>query len=168
MMKFLTRVLWIALSLGLAYTPASFAAGMVKVVETVELNAPATKVWDTVKDFDKWQTWHPAVASTDIPSGGNNKRGMKRVLHLNGGGDVAETLTAWSNSAKRQTYVITSSPLPVDKYTSTMQVTSNKKGGSKITWSSTFAPKGATPAEAKKAISGVYRAGFDNLQKMFP
>lgn len=158
--------LLVAASLALMM-PLAFAASQVKVVETVELKAPASKVWNTVKDFDKWQSWHPAVASTDIASGGDNKRGTKRVLHLNGGGDVAETLTAWSNSAKRQTYIITSSPLPVDKYTSTMHVTSTK-GGSKITWSSTFVPKGATPAEAKKAISGVYRAGFDNLQKMFP
>jgi mxaD protein len=167
MRTFLTRVVWVLLAVCCGWAPAGFAAGKVKVVETVELNAPASKVWDTVKDFDKWQTWHPAVASTDIPSGGNNKRGMKRVLHLNGGGDVAETLTAWSNSAKRQTYVITASPLPVDQYTSTMIVTA-RKGGSKITWSSTFVPKGASAADAKKTISGVYTAGFDNLKKMFP
>ncbi len=158
---------FMAASLALLMPVAAFATHTIKVLETVELKAPASKVWDTVKDFDKWQSWHPAVASTDITKGGNNKRGTMRVLHLNGGGDVAETLTAWSNSAKRQTYVITSSPLPVDKYTSTMVVTS-LKGGSKITWSSTFKAKGASDAEAKKAIVGVYRGGFDNLQKMFP
>ncbi len=163
-MRLIKLCVAVALSL---LMPFAFAAHQLRVVETVDVKAPPDKVWGTVKDFDKWQDWHPAVASTDIAKGGNNRRGTVRVLKLNGGGEIKETLTGWNHRAKRQSYVINESPLPVHHYTSTMAVTRHK-GGSRVTWSSTFHAKGASDDDAKKAIKGVYRAGFDNLQKMYP
>jgi carbon monoxide dehydrogenase subunit G len=145
----------------------AFAAGKLTVTETVQLAAPADKVWDKVKDFDKWQGWHPAVASTKITKGGDNKAGTVRVLSLNGGGEINETLTAWDGAAKSQTYVINASPLPVDQYASTLSVAA-KDGGTLVTWTSTFDAKGAPDADATKTISGVYRLGLDNLKKMMP
>ena len=146
---------------------AAFAAGKLTVTETIALAAPADKVWDKIKDFDKWQGWHPAVASTKITKGGDNKVGTVRVLSLNGGGEIAETLTGFDAATKSTSYVIDASPLPVDHYASTLSVAA-KDGGSVVTWTSTFDAKGAPDADATKTISGVYRLGLDNLKKMMP
>ena len=146
---------------------SAFAAGKLTVTETVALGAPADKVWDKLKDFDKWQGWHPAVASTIIPTGGDNKPGTIRVLSLNGGGEINETLTAFDGAAKSTAYVINASPLPVDQYASTLSVAA-KDGGSVVTWTATFDAKGVADADATKTISGVYRLGLDNLKKMMP
>lgn len=146
---------------------AAFAAGKLTVTETVQLAAPADKVWDKIKDFDKWQGWHPAVASTKITKGSDNKVGEVRVLSLNGGGEITETLTGFDGAAKSTSYNIDASPLPVDHYASTLSVAA-KDGGALVTWTSTFDAKGAPDADAQKVISGVYRAGLDNLKKMMP
>ena len=146
---------------------AAFAAGKLTVTETVQLGAPADKVWDKIKDFDKWSGWHPAVASTKITRGGDNKAGTVRVLSLNGGGEITETLTGFDGAAKSTSYNIDASPLPVDHYASTLSVAA-KDGGALVTWTSTFDAKGAADADAQKVISGVYRAGLDNLKKMLP
>lgn len=148
-------------------TTAALAAGKLTITETVALAAPADKVWDKIKDFDKWQGWHPAVASTKISKGGDNKTGTVRVLSLNGGGEITETLTGFDGAAKSTSYVIDASPLPVDHYASTLSVAA-KDGGSVVTWTSTFDAKGAPDADAVKTMSGVYRAGLDNLKKMMP
>ena len=163
-----TASLRLAAAAGLAiFATAALAAGKLTVTETVQLGAPADKVWEKVKDFDKWQGWHPAVASTKITAGGDNKAGEVRVLSLNGGGEINETLTGFDGAAKSYSYVINASPLPVDHYASTLSVAA-KDGGTLITWTSTFDAKGAPDADAQKVISGVYRAGLDNLKKMMP
>ena len=41
-------------------------------------------------------------------------------------------------------------------------------GTSTVEWSSNFEPKGAKMDEAVKVIQGIYQAGFDNLNKMYP
>ena len=149
------------------FATSAFAAGKLKVTETVQLGASADKVWEKLKDFDKWQGWHPAVASTKITKGGDNAVGTVRVLSLNGGGEINETLTGFDAAAKSTSYVINASPLPVDQYASTLSVAA-KDGGTLVTWTSTFDAKGAPDADAQKVVGGVYRAGLDNLKKMMP
>ena len=50
--------------------------------EEVTINAPASKVWSTVSNFNDLGAWHPAVKSTEIVSGVNNKVGAVRLLTL--------------------------------------------------------------------------------------
>ena len=63
---------WSILSLGVGILMASAAAvaqaagKTVSVTEKVELAAAPSKTWDTIKDFNRWQEWHPAFASTEI------------------------------------------------------------------------------------------------------
>ena len=163
-----SRALSVTAIAGVAlFAMPAFAADKLMVTETVQLNAAPAKVWDAVKDFDKWSAWHPAVASTKITTGGANAAGTVRVLSLNGGGEVNETLTKFDAGTMSYAYVINSSPLPVDHYASTIVVT--KSGdGSLVTWTSSFDAKGAPDADAKKVIGGVYRLGLDNLKKMMP
>lgn len=69
-------------------------AADLQVVEKVAINAPASKVWEKVNNFGDLGAWHPAVAKTEIVDGKNNEKGAVRLLTLQDGGTIKETLTA--------------------------------------------------------------------------
>jgi len=145
-----------------------------KVVETVEINAPVSKVWAAVKDFDSLDKWHPGFAKDEIVKGANNKVGAVRSLTVKGGPTFTEELLAYSSKTHSYKYTITDeSALPIHGYKSTITVKA-KGGGSIVTWSGWFKRKNTSdsPPEAEsdagviKFITGVYRGGLDNLKKM--
>jgi uncharacterized protein YndB with AHSA1/START domain len=142
---------------------ASAAGGAVSVVETVQLAAPPTKTWAAIKDFTAWQLWHPAFASTDLLRGDGNTQGSVRLLITKDGGKFTEELVSYNAASHSYKYRIIDSPAPVADYLSTIEV-KETKSGSTVVWSSNFKVKaGTSEADAKKLISGVYRAGLDNL-----
>jgi uncharacterized protein YndB with AHSA1/START domain len=146
---------------------SGWAANVLSVKEKVELSAPPEKVWELIKDFDGWQNWHPAVASTEITSGKGNAHGTVRVLTTKDGAKITEKLTHYQPKAMSYTYAILESPLPVTEYVSTLTVKADK-GGSVVNWTSHFkAKEGTEEAEATKTIRGIYRAGLDNLKAKF-
>lgn len=133
------------------------------VVETVQLGTTPTRTWDAIKDFSAWQGWHPAFASTKMVKGDGRTPGSVRVLITKDGGQFTEELVAFDAAARSYQYRIIESPAPVMDYVSTIQV-KESAGGSTVVWSSQFNVKpGTSEADAKKLISGVYRAGLDNL-----
>jgi hypothetical protein len=142
----------------------ALAAGKtVSVTEKVDLAAAPSQTWETIKDFNGWQAWHPAFASTEITKGQGNTKGTVRVLTARDGAKFTEELLSHNVASRTYQYRITESPLPITGYVSTLEVKGNK-GGSSVVWSSNFEVKaGASEEEVKKAIAGVYRAGLDNL-----
>jgi hypothetical protein len=147
-----------------AFASGAFAAGGKLSISTkVDLTVPPAKVWDAIKDFGAWPTWHPALASDEITKGKDHAKGTVRVLTTKDGAKIKEELTAWSATRMTYTYRILDSPLPVKDYVSTLKV-SRSGTGSTVTWSSTFNAKdGTADDEAKKVMTGIYRAGLDNL-----
>jgi len=146
-----------------------------KVVETVEIKAPVTKVWATIKDFDSLDKWHPGFAKDEIVKGSNNKVGAVRSLTVKGGPTFTEELLAFSTKSYSFKYKITDeTSLPIHRYSATISVKAGKDGTSVVTWSGSFKRKNTTdnPPEAEsdagviKFITGVYRGGLDNLKKM--
>lgn len=157
------RSLGILLSLALATGGALAAGKTLSVTEKVDVAATPAKTFAAIKDFDGWQNWHPAIGGTEITKGKGNTKGTVRVLTTKDGAKITEELLSHSDSSKSYKYRITDSPLPVTGYVSTLKVT-KAKGGSTVTWSSTFkAKEGTSDDDARKVISGVYRAGLDNL-----
>ncbi len=116
-------------------------------------------VWKKIGDFCGIGNWHPALAKCEL-----SKDGKERTLTLKDGGTIVEDLVKWSDKAHSYTYTIKTSPLPVANYVSTLKVV--KKGkGSLIVWTGHFKAKGASDAEAKKTIEGIYKGGADALAK---
>jgi hypothetical protein len=87
----LVRRAAVGLAVGLLAT-SGFAANVLSLKEKVEVTAPPQKVWELIKDFDGWQNWHPAVASTEITSGKGNTHGTVRVLTTKDGAKITERL----------------------------------------------------------------------------
>jgi len=166
----------VALALGALVVFPTFASAhgptRQKVTETVEINAPADKVWAVIGNFQD-MSWHPAVAKTE-GSGGNDANAT-RTLTLTSGGTIEEKLI--SNDPAKKVYkyeIVKVDPkvLPVNNYSSNLSV---KGEGDKSTveWKGAFyrgfmnndPPPELSDEAAKKAVTDVYRGGLDALKK---
>src|SRR4030095_9113852 len=157
------------LSLGLGFLMACATGGVLagdkplSVTEEVYLAATPSKTWEKIKDFNRWQDWHPAFASTAITRGEGNTKGTMRVLTTKDGAKFTEELVSHSAASRSYQYRIIESPLPITDYVSTLQIKQNR-AGSTVVWSSNFNVKdGVSEEDMKATIAGVYRAGLDNL-----
>ena len=140
---------------------------MLHVKKSITINAPADKVWEKISDFGDLGAWHPAVAKTEIVEGVNNVKGAKRVLTLQDGGKINETLTAHNTKKRAMAYMITESVLPVDAYKAIISVRISGKGQSVVTWGADFKAKaGSDDKTAKDTIIGVFDGGLNNLKKI--
>ncbi len=155
--------LGIGLLLAFSASDAFAADETVAVSETVDLAASPARTWRAIKDFDRWQSWHPAFAGTSIVKGASNRTGEVRVLAAKDGAKFTEELVSHDSTTRSYEYRILESPLPIANYVSKLEVQA-RHPGSHVIWSSTFQVKaGASEAEVKKMISGVYRTGLNNL-----
>lgn len=167
-------VLLTAMLISTTFNVSADEAKSLSAHEEVTINAPAAKVWERVSNFNDLGAWHPAVKTTEIVTGSNNKVGAERLLTLQDGGTIKEKLLAYNAKAKTFKYTIIEGVLPVSSYVSSVTVKSAGKDKSRVVWNGTFKRKdtSSTPAEgqddatAVKVITSVYRGGLDNLKKI--
>lgn len=146
----------------------------IRLKESVEINAPADKVWAAVGNYGD-MSWHPAIGSTEVTSGKADEVGATRVLTLKeGGGKINEVLTSFDAESKTMKYEITESVLPVRDYGATIKVESAGDGKSVVTWRAMFKRKdpanpgapGQDDAAAKEVVTGILKSGLENLKKV--
>ena len=167
-------LLALAVPLFLSPLAASAKPGLLHVTESISIAAPPGKVWDTIKNYDALPSWHPAFAKDEIVKGSNNKTGAVRALTIKDGPTFTEELVAYHPRAHSFTYKIIESPLPLSAYRSTMSVRPDVGGKTLVVWTGTFRrkdpsaspKKGEDDKTATDLITGVYKAGLDNLKKM--
>ena len=110
-------------------------------------------LWKKIGDFCGIGDWHPAVEKCVLSADGK-----QRTLALKGGGALVEALENVDNANRTYTYTILSGPLPVTNYHSTISVSPDPKGSS-MKWVGKYDAKGASDADAKKVIDGIYECG---------
>jgi mxaD protein len=145
-----------------------------KVHEEVSIDAPSAEVWKKISNFNDLGAWHPAVKTTEIVTGENNKVGAERLLTLQDGGTIKEKLLKYNAKAKTFKYSIIEGVLPVTSYVSSVTVKQVGKDKSLVIWEGSFKrkdisaspAKGQDDATAVNVITGVYRGGLDNLKKI--
>jgi carbon monoxide dehydrogenase subunit G len=145
-----------------------------RVIETVEIAAPPETVWARIGDFAD-MSWHPAVHSTEA-EGGNVVDATRRLtLGGEGGGVLDEILYRYEPEKRSYSYRITAvdvQVLPVNNYSSTIEVKEGADGGSLVEWRGAFYrgfPNNNPPPElsdeaAIEAVTAVYRTGLDALK----
>ncbi|WP_336486945.1 SRPBCC family protein [Methylobacterium nigriterrae] len=142
-----------------------------KIQESVEINAPADKVWSVIGNFQD-MSWLPPVEKTE-GKGGNDPKAT-RTLTLKGGATVEEELSKYSAEKKSYSYRIDKvdvKTLPVNDYSSTIEV-EDEGGKSKVTWKGAFyrgymnndPPPELNDENSEKAVRGLYRTGLDALK----
>ena len=76
---------------------------MTTVKESVSLNASAADIWSVIGDFDRLDTWHPAIAGSEAASSGGSSI---RHLTLGDGSKIVERLDESAGKARSYTYTI--------------------------------------------------------------
>jgi mxaD protein len=168
------RVVIAALGMLLSFAAAAENRSLLVVSEVVQIKAEPAKVWNFVKRFDGLKDWHPLFSGSEIVSGRDGQLGAIRLLTIKDGPSFTEELQAVNEPAMAFTYSVIESPLPIDRYLSTMSVKPDGRGGSIVTWVGQFSRKNprATPPEAENdasvvgLITGAYQGGLQNLKKL--
>ncbi len=171
------KILHIGIAIAaLALPQAGWAHGpsRQKITETIVIDAPPAKVWDTIKDFHDL-TWFSGVAKT-TGEGGNEPDAAKRQITLDNGATIDESLYKYDAEEKSYSYRIDTvdvKVLPVNNYSSTIAVLPAEGGKSTVEWRGAFYrgyPNNDPPPElndeaAIKAVTAVYRKGLESLKK---
>lgn len=156
--------------------PVVFAHGPTrqKVVEAIEIDAPAAKVWALVADFAAgWPKWNPAIEASTADKA--NTVGSVRHLTIKGGKFLDEELESHEPETMSLKYRIKSGDaLPVTNYSSTIKVSSIGEGKCSVEWRGAFYrgyPNNNPPPElnddaAIAAVTGIYKSGLANLKKV--
>ncbi|MDZ4099245.1 MAG: SRPBCC family protein [Methylophilaceae bacterium] len=145
----------------------------IRLKESVEINAPADKVWKIVGNYGD-MSWHPAIGKTEVTKGKADEVGATRTLTFKDGGGVKEVLTGYEAERMLMKYEITEGTLPVRDYGANIRVESAGDGKSVVTWRAMFKRKdpaspgaaGQDDATAKEAVTGVLQSGLANLKKV--
>lgn len=146
-----------------------------KTEESVTINAPASKVWALVGDFNGLPKWLPPVATSTATDG--NKVGSIRTLTLKNNEKLEEMLTAYDASKMEFRYRAKGAnvkALPVNDYSSSMTVEPEGATKSKVEWKGAFyrgymnndPPKELNDDAALNAVNGLYKMGLQNLKKV--
>ena len=143
-----------------------------KVVETIEINAPADKVWEVLGNFQD-MGWHPAFAKTE--GTGGNDPGATRKLTLAAGGTMDEKLTKYDGAGRSFAYEIPEVDVklfPVANYAATISV-KDAGGKSTVEWKASFyrgyglndPPPELSDEAAVKAVTDLAKSGLAALKK---
>lgn len=168
------RVVVALVGLLLSFAALAETRPLLVVSEVVQIKAEPAKVWKFLKRFDGLKDWHPLFSGSEIIAGRDGQLGAVRLLTIKDGPSFTEELLAVNEAGMAFTYSIIESPLPADRYLSTMSVKSDGAGGSIVTWVGQFSrknprtnpPEGETDAAVVNLLTGAYQGGLQNLKKL--
>ena len=163
---------WFGLITALPFAATAHGPTRQKVVETIEIEAPADKVWAAIGNFQD-MSWHPAIAKTE-GTGANAAGAAKRTLTTQSGGLIHETLTKYDAEGKSFSYEITEvdvKVVPVSDYSATLSV-KDAGGKASVEWKGAFyrgyvnndPPPELDDEAAVKAVTGIHRSGLEALK----
>jgi carbon monoxide dehydrogenase subunit G len=141
-----------------------------KVIEKIEIAAPADKVWAVVGNFQDL-SWVPGVEKTE-GTGGNGPEAKRKLILKNG--VIEESLTKYDEASKTISYKIDNVDpkiLPVNNYAATISI--KEEGGKSIVeWKGAFyrgfmnndPPPEQSDEAAIKAVTDIYKSGLAALK----
>ncbi len=157
-------------SLGFAHGPTPQ-----KAKESIVINVPVEKAWETVKQFDKISAWHKDIKSSS--GDGKLESGGIRTLTFQNGEALVDELDFFSDKDHEYNYRIKKEnikALPVSSYSITVQVAPGDNAqSSTVTLKSRFyrGDTGNTPPDnlndeaAVKAMTDYFKNGLNSLKQ---
>jgi hypothetical protein len=142
---------------------------MPRVFVSRVVDAPAEKVWTTIRRFDAVAEWLPFVKSSPIEDGGDPTRlGCVRILTQTDGEVFREVLLALSDAERFYSYTFVSSPVPVRDHRTTLRVLPITDGSrSYVEWSSRFDIDAKYAAQLVDLMNRNFVNGLQNLARKF-
>ena len=142
--------------------------------ETIIINAPVDKVWDSLKQFDAISTWHPDVKSSK--GDGKNAADGIRTVTLQNDEQFVDSLDFYSEKDHEYSYRLkteNTKALPVSSYTNSIQVTQGETPNTSVVSiksrfyrgdTSNTPPDALNDAAAVAAMEKFFKHGLDGLK----
>lgn len=89
---------------------------------SLDIDAPASKIWAALSDFSNIQLFHPNVKYTDQLSKMDRGLGASRRCNFYDGGSAVESITAWDDDRRSFTCTVTEIAAPITDVVSGMSV----------------------------------------------
>ncbi len=143
---------------------------MARVYVSSVIEAPASGVWERVRDFNALPRWHPRIADSQIENAEpSDKVGCIRSFRLQNGDHIREQLLALSDYELFCTYAILESPMALKNYVATLRLTPVSDGNRCfIEWSAEFDCDPGIEDDLTNGIGrDVFQAGIDALKRHF-
>ncbi len=143
---------------------------MARVYVSSVIDAPASRVWERIRDFNGLPKWHPRIRDSRIEDAlPSDKVGCIRNFHLQNGDMIREKLEGLSDYDMFCTYSILESPMPLEDNLATIRLTPVTEGERTfIEWSAEFS---CAPEDEDGLVGGigadVFQTGFDALKRHF-
>lgn len=141
---------------------------MANVYVSTVIAAPASAVWNRIRDFNGLPDWTPFVAESRIeqhlPA---DKVGCIRNFVLKDGGRIREQLLALSDYEMSCTYAILESPMGVENYVAKLSLTPVTDGNVTFAeWKADFDCPAERESELVQQIgANVFQAAFTSLSQ---
>jgi len=136
---------------------------MLTFSEFLALNAPASSVWQIIRDVEHVDRWVIDLASCR-PQG--QSVGMLRHLVQKDGARVLEQLDELDESTRTIRYHIVESDLPFSNYSSTIQIKSTGSKSCEVIWTSTIEPKNSDRDQILKTLKTNYLRYLEKLKML--
>lgn len=145
-----------------------------KAKESITINAPVTKVWAAVKQFDDIANWHPDLKKSE--GDGNNQSGGIRTLTFKNDASLVEELDYYNEQEHEYSYRLkteNTNALPTSSHSVELKVVHGDAADtSTVTFKSRFyrGDTGNTPPEnlsdeaAVKAMTQFFKNGLGGLK----
>lgn len=143
---------------------------MAEVYKSSILQAPATRVWEAIRDFNALPQWHPLITESQIENNAPaDQIGCVRSFRLTDGGHIREKLLALSDYDMSFSYSILESPMPVENYVATLAlIPVTDRDRCFIEWKAEFDCPADRHNEMTETIgTDVFNAGFESLKVRF-
>jgi uncharacterized protein YndB with AHSA1/START domain len=140
---------------------------MIQVYASTVIDAPATRVWSVIRDFNALPQWHPAIAESRIEGNAPSDRvGCIRNFRTREGGVIREQLLALSDYEFECAYSILESPMGVENYVARLKLTPVTDGDRTFAeWSAEFDCAPERERELAELIgNGVFQGGLAALK----
>jgi NADPH2:quinone reductase len=140
---------------------------MVEVRRSTILNAPLEQVWETLRDFNGHESWHPAVAASRLEEDASGDWvGAVRDFRLADGSRIREQLLALSDRETSFTYCILEAPVLLRNYVAEVRlrpVTSDRT--CLWQWRAQFDAPAAEREQLSRFIAqDIFEAGFRSVR----
>jgi hypothetical protein len=128
----------------------------VNVTERIVVDADPDDVWKVGGDVANVADFVPALESSSLDGD------LRRAVFAGGGGEAFERITERDDGARSYVYEYVSGPLALEFYRSRFSVQGHPRG-SEVVWDAEFRAAPDEEAGLAEAISGIYRAGLEQL-----
>ncbi|CAO3436257.1 SRPBCC family protein [Azospirillum doebereinerae] len=136
---------------------------MDRVEESMDIAAPADRVWRILGDFSGIAAWAAGVRAVQVDGDGV---GAIRRLDVGGSAELVERLEARDDALRWLVYTVQSGPLPVRNYRAEIRVEEEESDRARVTWTASYQPLDISPEKCERMFRKAFAQGLRNLDRL--